>query len=52
MTKKIKTLIGLGVVGVGIYFIWKQNQKQKIFQNAIGKNYSNPNIVGVPTNIK
>jgi hypothetical protein len=35
MTKQTKMLLGVGVVGVAAYLIWKQNQKPK--QNFFGR---------------
>jgi hypothetical protein len=38
MTKKTQTLIGIGAVGLVVYFIWNNNKKKnQIFSNASGR---------------
>ena len=39
MTKNTQILIGVGVVGVGAYLLWKSKQPKKTFANAMGRNF-------------
>ena len=36
MKKNTKILLGVGAVAVLGYYVWKQNQKPKIFASAVG----------------
>ncbi len=57
LTKQTKTLIGLGVLGIGAYLIWKQNKDKQNFgglnkvgsRNTLGRPRRKNPIFSMPT---
>jgi hypothetical protein len=57
LTKQTKTLIGLGVLGIGAYLIWKQNKDKQNFggfnkvgsRNTLGRPRTKNPIFSMPT---
>ncbi len=49
LTKQTKTLIGVGVLGVAAYLIWKQNQDKKNFFGDRKRMRSRSSIFTLPT---